>query len=230
MNENSFKLADHYDDPAAMILFGGGGHGKTVIDAIQASGNFHLVGVIDDHITPGSYVMNVPVLGGSDLLPELFERGLRLATNGVGGIGNPEFRDQVFLRLQTAGFHLPVVTHPTAYIAPTAKLEDGAQIMARTVIGAEAHIGYGTLVNIGAIVTHECHLGRVVNLSPGAAMGGRLILEEYVQVGMNATINLGVHVARKARIGNGATVKADVPADTTVYAGTIWPVRKPANS
>jgi acetyltransferase EpsM len=43
---------------------------------------------------------------------------------------------------------------------------------------------------------------------------------------MNATVNLNITIGAGARIGNGATVKADVPSGGRVYAGTIWPVRK----
>jgi acetyltransferase-like isoleucine patch superfamily enzyme len=40
---------------------------------------------------------------------------------------------------------------------------------------------------------------------------------------MGATINLEVHIGAGARIGNGATVKDDVPANGVVRAGSIWP-------
>jgi acetyltransferase-like isoleucine patch superfamily enzyme len=41
---------------------------------------------------------------------------------------------------------------------------------------------------------------------------------------MGVTINLGVKVGAGARIGNSAVVKADVPVNGIVRAGTIWPV------
>ena len=42
---------------------------------------------------------------------------------------------------------------------------------------------------------------------------------------MNVTVNIGVHIGARALIGNGATIKADVPPDTRVFAGSIWPAR-----
>ena len=40
---------------------------------------------------------------------------------------------------------------------------------------------------------------------------------------MGATVNLQVKIGAGARIGNGATVKRDVPANGIVRAGGIWP-------
>jgi acetyltransferase-like isoleucine patch superfamily enzyme len=40
---------------------------------------------------------------------------------------------------------------------------------------------------------------------------------------MGATINLQVSIGAGARIGNGATVKSDVPERGMVRAGAIWP-------
>jgi acetyltransferase-like isoleucine patch superfamily enzyme len=40
---------------------------------------------------------------------------------------------------------------------------------------------------------------------------------------MGVTVNLGVKIGAKARVGNGATVKADVEDGGVVHAGTIWP-------
>ena len=40
---------------------------------------------------------------------------------------------------------------------------------------------------------------------------------------MGVTVNLRVKIGDRARIGNSATVKQDVPENGIVHAGTIWP-------
>jgi len=50
-----------------------------------------------------------------------------------------------------------------------------------------------------------------------------VVVGDYTQVGMNASINLGVKVGSRARIGNGATVKADVADESVVRAGAVFP-------
>lgn len=213
------------DIPAhqALILYGGGGHGKTLIELVRAAGGLHWAGIIDEHLPAGARILEVPVLGGPELLPELRSQGIHLAVNGVGGIGHPQVRQRVFEQLRQAGFDFPPVVHPTAWIESSAELADGVQVLAQSYVGSSAQIGFGTVINAGVVVSHDCLTGQVVNLSPGAMLAGGVHLEEFVQVGMAATINLGLHVGARARIGNSATVKENVPAGTVIHAGEVWP-------
>lgn len=211
--------------PNSLIVYGGGGHGKTIIDLIRALGTYQLEGIIDDGLVPGSLILDVPVLGGSQLLPQLVERGLRKAVNAVGAIGHADTRVQIFDQLAKAGFQFPALIHPTAFVEPSAKIEDGVQILAKSYVSSAAVIGFGTVINAGVVVSHDCILGKCVNLSPGAMLAGGVVLDDRVQVGMAATINIDIKVGAGCVIGNGATVKADVPAGTRVKAGTIWPLK-----
>lgn len=216
----------HEYDPKALVLYGGGGHGKTLIDLVRAAGHFHWIGVIDDRLPRESTVLGLPVLGGADQLAECYKNGIRLAVNGVGGIGNPSVRQNVFEILEQAGFDCPAVVHPSAWIEPSARLEGGVQVLAMTYVSSDAAIGFGSVLNAGVVVSHDCRLGRCVNLSPGATLAGNVRVEDYAQIGMNATVNLDITIGRGARIGNGATVKADVPPETIVRAGAIWPPKR----
>ena len=217
-------LSPELAGPNALLVYGGGGHGKALIDLVRALGAYRLVGVVDDGLPAGSAVLGAPVLGGVGTLAELAARGVRLAVNGVGGIGNVAVRLKVFEALRLAGMTCPALVHPTAWVEPSASLDAGVQVLAQSYISSAAQVGFGTVINAGVVVSHDCKLGRVVNLSPGAMLAGGVELDDFVQVGMAATINLGIHVGQGARIGNGATVKADVPAGQVVRAGSIWPV------
>ena len=211
-------------DAAALIIFGGGGHGKILIDLIRAAGAYRIVGIIDDGLPEGSEVLDVPVLGGAKDLAEWRDRGIALAANGVAGIGNVSVRLKIFDILNKAGFAFPTLIHPSAIVEPSAVIEAGAQILGLAYVGGAARVGFGSVLNVGAIVSHDSVLGRVVNLSPGATLAGNVRVEDHAQIGMRATVNVAVTVGAGALLGNGCTVKADVPPGTRVRAGTIWPI------
>jgi len=211
-------------DPTALIIFGGGGHGKTLIDLIRAMGTYRIIGIIDDHLPENSDVLGVPVLGGAKSLSEWHNRGVRLAVNAIGGIGNVSVRIKIFDILANAGFYCPTLIHPTAVVERSAVLEAGVQVFAHAYVGSAARVGFGTVINTGAIVHHDCMVGQVVNLSPGATLAGNVHVENYAQIGMCATVNLQITVGERALLGNSCTVKANVPAGMRVRAGTIWPI------
>jgi acetyltransferase EpsM len=210
-------------EPNSIMIYGGGGHGKALIDLIRVLGTFSITGILDDGIPVGTSIMGVPVLGGSNSLGKLYEQGLQLSANAVGGIGNITSRINVFKRLRDTGYNCPTLVHPTAFIEPSATLAEGVQVMPHAYVGSEARLGFGAIVNTGAIVSHDCILGEYANLSPGAILAGEVCIGDATLVGMGVTVNLRVKIGNRARIGNGATVKQDVSDGSVVHAGTIWP-------
>jgi len=210
-------------DPNAVVIYGAGGHGKSVLDLLESLGNYKTAGFIDDGVPSGERVMALRVLGDKNILPDLYKNGIRLAVNAVGGIGNVRIRQVVFRRLIEAGFGFPTVVHPTAFVEPTAKLAPGVQVFPLAYVGSEVEVGFGSIVNTGAIVSHECVLGDIVNISPGAILAGGVRVGDGALIGMGVTVNLMVRIGEGARVGNSAVVKSDVPDGGVVGAGTTWP-------
>ncbi len=210
-------------DDSSMLIYGCGGHGKAVYELINSLETYHVIGFLDDGVPMGEVVMGLPVLGGRERLAELRNKGVRNIVNAVGGIGNIRIRTRVFKHIQEALFNTPTILHPTAFSEPSAEFAQAVQVFPHAYIGSEATIGYGSIINTGAIVSHDCHLGEYVNLSPGCILAGEVQIGDGVLIGMGATVNLQVHVGAGARIGNGATVKSDVPENGIVRAGGMWP-------
>jgi sugar O-acyltransferase (sialic acid O-acetyltransferase NeuD family) len=210
-------------DPTAIIVYGGGGHGKSVIDLLKAEGKYKIAGIIDDGIQAGTQIMGLPVLGGNEKLAGLYKEGVRLAVNAVGGIGNISSRVNVFNLLDQNGFDCPAVIHPTAFIESSAKLSPGCQVFPLAYIGSESEIGFGNIINTGSIISHDCKLAPYVNIAPGAILAGAVSIGEGTLVGMGVTINLNVRIGEGCRVGNSSTVKSDLPGGNIVRAGGIWP-------
>jgi acetyltransferase EpsM len=217
------QRSDHGLRP--LIIYGGGGHGKSIIELVQAMNVYTIAGVIDDGLPQGSEVMGFPVIGGTQNLEGLFSKGIHLAVNAVGGIGDIEIRIRIFENLREVGFDFPTLIHPRAMIEPSAVVAPGVQVFPHVYVGTHARIGFGVLLNTGVIVSHDCLIGDFAGLAPGAVLAGEVKVGEKVQIGMGVTVNLGLSIGEGALIGNSAVVKSDVPAGTIVHAGEIWPAR-----
>ena len=71
------------------------------------------------------------------------------------------------------------------------------QVLPHAYVGSEAVIGFGVIINTGAIVSHDCVLGEYANLSPGAILAGEVQVGSRALVGMGVTINLQVQDRRR---------------------------------
>lgn len=209
-------------DGRSVVVYGIGGHGKTLIELIRAVGELDPIGVIDDAAAPGSNVLGVPVLGSRDDLHRIRADGVGLAVNAIGGITNMATRVEVTAMLQRAGFELPVVIHPSAVVEPSSTLGPGTQILAHAYVGSATRIGGSVIVNTGAVVSHDCVLGDHVNLSPGCVLAGNVTVGTRTLLGMGVTTYLGIAIGEEVRAGNGSVLNVDVPDRRRIAAGTVW--------
>ena len=212
--------------PYHILVYGGGGHAKSVIDMIRAVGGYLIAGIVDDNLIAGTQVLGVPVLGTSEILDILHEQGISLAVNTVGGIGKPDTRVKVFEKLDQAGYEFPSMIHPRAFVEPTARVAEGTQILPMAYVGSDSQIGFGCIINYGAIISHDCAAARLCQSLAWRNTGwwshrGRTLTNWYAG-NRKPEFNIGTEV----RIGNGATIKKDVPDFEVIRAGAVWPARK----
>ena len=74
------------------------------------------------------------------------------------------------------GYKLPTLIHPTAYVSPDAVIKPGCIIRTKAVISRYASLGKAVIVNIGAMIDHDCIIGD----------GSQLLIESVVR--NNATV------------------------------------------
>lgn len=214
-------LPDYGNDH--ILIYGAGGHAKAVMEMVQAIGAHQIAGILDDNpALAGKSVLGIPVLGGRGLLALLREKGLMLAANGVGGILDIAVRVRLFELQESAGFSFPALAHPRATVEASASLSDGVQVFANAYVGSSTVLHPRCMVNTGAIVSHDCEIGRYTHIAPGAMLAGHVHVGERSLVGMGVTTAIGIKIGNGVRIGNGAVVYADVPDKTIVPAGKVW--------
>jgi sugar O-acyltransferase (sialic acid O-acetyltransferase NeuD family) len=210
-------------DANKLLIIGARGHAKTIIDLVRQAGHYQLSGLIADPAPAESDLLGVPVLGGEEVLQSLYDRGIRLMVNGVGGIERNRSRYEVFVRMAERGFAFPRMVHPKAVIEPSAEIAAGAQVFGMAFIGSASHVGYGAIINTGAIVSHDCRIGEFAHITPGVVLAGSVDVGAGALVGMGVTTAIGVRIGEWARIGNGARLNGDVPPHGVVQAGATWP-------
>jgi UDP-perosamine 4-acetyltransferase len=193
----------------SIVVYGGGGHGRVVIEALRAAGESTPVAVLDPALA--GEVDGVPVRTGDGAAAALRAAGVEAAAIGVGSVGDSIARRRVHGEALKAGFALPPVVHPRASVASTSSLAPGCFVAAGAVVGPGAALGECAIVNSNAVVDHDCLLGAFVHIAPGATLSGGVVVGDDAHVGTGAAVVQGVRIGAGALVGAGAAVIADVP-------------------
>lgn len=173
-----------------LLIIGAGGHGRSVAEAVLASGELIVAGFLDDLFPELKSVWDIPVLGRvAD-----FAKWREAADFTFVAIGNNALRRRVTCGLQAAGFALVTVVHPRAIISPTAVIGAGTAIMAGAIIGTEACLGDGVIVNCAAVVDHHCRVGDFGHLGVNASMAGGAVLGEAAWMQAGSALGYGVEI------------------------------------
>ena len=202
-----------------VIGLGAGGHAQVVLEILQLMGGYELVGLLDPNSELWhTKLLDVPILGGDELLPELRDRGINKAFIGLGTVGDVRPRKKLYQILQNHQFELVSAIHPQAAISPSVQIGYGITIMAGVIVNSTVKFGNNVIVNSGAIVEHDCVIGSHVHIAPGAKLAGAVQVGEGSHIGIGAVIAQGIRIGSNAIIGAGAVVIKDVP-DSVVVVG-----------
>lgn len=205
------------DAPAQrpVILIGGGGHARVLIEALRLQGRQILFATDDDEGLHGGEVFGVRIEGPDGCVLEIPADSVGLV-NAVGSVTAPIGRRRVFEQFVERGYRFEQVIHPTAVLASSAELGEGVQVMAGAVIQPSAIIGPNALINTRASVDHDCVIEAHVHVAPGVTLSGGVHVHDTVHVGTGATVIQGIDIGREAVVGAGAVVVRDVEAGAIV--------------
>lgn len=191
-----------------VIIIGGGGHAKVVIDCILCAGD-RVVGILDDYLPVGATVLGVPVLGGVDAYANYPDCSFIIA------IGNNTVRKTISKKLNVNWY---TAIHPSAVVSKFAAIGEGSAILANATVNADATIGKHCILNTACVIEHDNKLYDFVHISPRAALAGNVTVGECSQVGIGAAVRQGITICADCIVGAGAAVVKDIFEDG-IYIG-----------
>jgi sugar O-acyltransferase (sialic acid O-acetyltransferase NeuD family) len=200
-----------------LLLIGSSWHASVLLDAIERAGLHHVVGYLDDTVPAGTSRNGYAVLGG---LKDASRICSELSISDVAmGIGDNWWRRKLYADLIEVcpNLRFPVVRHPSAIVAASARTGRGTAILAGSHIGPNSVVGDFCILNTGSSIDHDCTLAHFSSIGPGVKTGGLVRIGECSAIGVGASISDRISIGRHAVVGTGAAVVRDVPDLVVAY-------------
>lgn len=141
-----------------LLILGAGGFGKVVCEIAEELG--YDVSFLDDAARGPKVVgrcMDYEGLYGE-------------YTKAVVAFGNNRLRLRWINQLLEAGYEVPVLVHPTAWVSPSVQMGEGCLVLQQATVNTKCQLGKGCLINCGAIVDHDNRLEDGVHICLGAVI------------------------------------------------------------
>lgn len=174
-----------------LILVGGGGHCKSIIDVAESAG-YTILGILDMPEMVGSSVLGYPVLGTDDDTPNYVDKAEFVIT--VGHIKNNAVRKKIAERIETAGGKLATIVASDAYVSKYATVGEGTVIMHKAFVNADAKVGRNCIINTMANIEHDVVIGDCCHISTGVMVNGGANIGDDTFVGSQSVINQMINI------------------------------------
>ena len=199
-----------------VLVWGAGGHGKVIVDALMAGGEWEVAGILDeDEKKRGTEVLGVKVFSMGSAVGEA-AKALDCGRVAVA-IGDNYTRFEKLKQARRAGLTPVNVVHPSAHVSRFVKMGEGVTILAGATINPGTTIEDNVCVNTSASVDHDNYLERSCHIFPNATLTGGVRIAEFANVGSGAVIAPNLTVEKYSYVGAGAVVLANVAEGTVVF-------------
>ena len=190
-----------------IIIIGGGGHAKVLIDLIDKSNKFQIVGIVDPKKNKNEKINGIKVLGNDNVLPKYQKKGVKFLALGVGADAH-KLKNRVLIweKLRKQGFKFPALIHKNTIISKNTEIGEGAQIFCYSVVNSGASIGANVVLNTNSIIEHGCKISDNVFTGSRVTICGDVKVERNSFIGANVCILPKVQIKKNVVIAAGSVV------------------------
>lgn len=198
-----------------LILIGGGGHCKSVIEVAESAG-YTILGILDIPEEIGKQVLDYKIIGVDDDIPQYIDKAEFIIT--VGFIKNSTLRIKLYNQVLEAGGKLATLIASTAHVSEYATLGVGTVVMHQAFVNAGAVIGNNVIINSFANIEHDVHIGNQCHISTGTMVNGDCRVGDNCFIGSQSVLVNGITVCSDVIVGAGSLVRKSI-CQSGIYSG-----------
>ena len=198
-----------------LILIGGGGHCKSVIEVAESIGRT-IQGILDVPSEVGKQVLGYPIIDTDAAIPDFVNTCEFVVT--VGFIKNPALRTELFNKVIEAGGTLATLVASTAYVSRHAKIGKGTVVMHHAFVNAGAEVGDNVILNTSCNIEHNAYVGHQCHVSTGVMVNGDCKIGNNCFIGSQSVLANGISICDDVLVGAGSLVRKSI-IKPGVYSG-----------
>ena len=209
------ELQSLSENGGKMILFGCGGHARSIVNVIRGlKENIEII-LVDENATENELILGCQTFG---------EHAMGEKDVYIIAVGDNAKRKKLYAALNHVALGRCVsIVAPNAHIGIDAKIGNGTFVSTNAYIGPQAEIGKNTIINTCSVIEHEVKVGDNTHIAPNATVCGRSRIGNNVFCGAGSIIIDQINVCNDVVLGAGSVVRADIKEAGT-YVGV--PARK----
>ena len=198
-----------------IILVGGGGHCKSVLEAAESAG-YSILGVLDMPEEVGKQILSTKVIGTDDDIPAYVDKAEFVIT--VGFIKNPSTRIKLYNRVKEVGGKLATIIASTAYVSKYATIGEGTVVLHQAFVNAGAKVGCNVILNTATNIEHDAVIGDHCHISTGTMVNGDCQVGDRCFIGSQSVLANGISIGDDIIVGAGSLVRKSI-SEKGIYSG-----------
>ena len=198
-----------------LVLVGGGGHCKSVLEAAESAG-YSILGVLDMPEEVGKEILSTNVIGTDDDIPAYVHKAEFVIT--VGFIKNPAIRIKLYNKIKEAGGKLATVIASTAHVSKYAEIGEGTVVLHQAFVNADAKVGCNVILNNFVNIEHDAVIGDQCHISTGAMVNGECKVGNNCFIGSQSVLANCITVGDDIVVGAGSFVRKSI-TEKGIYSG-----------
>ena len=199
-----------------LLLVGAGGLAREALEIVRSAGQHTVIGFLDDDPSTWDRQFDgILVRGGIEEVQQFPAVQLLLCP------GKGSARAVLAKRLAELGRgddEYATVIHESVQIPATCHVGAGSILLAGSVLTTNVEIGRHVVVMPNVSITHDDLIESFATLCAGVSLGGNAWIGEGAYLGMNSSVRQGVRIGKNSVLGMGAVLLADLPGGAT-WAG-----------
>lgn len=195
-----------------LIIIGARGFGREVYHIAKQTGNFNILGFLDDNKSALDGFKNYP-----PIISSVEDYKVNEGDYFICALGDVIQKKHYIDKIISKGGHFTNVIHPQSNIVENVEMGVGCIICPYTFISNDVNIGNFVTIQSHCAIGHDCIIGNYCHINALSFLGGFVKLEDLVTVNPSATIAPKKTIQNNSIIGTNSSVIRDVKSNTSVY-------------